>query len=42
MCKECRNYFQALASRGRKQYVVADPNYIRIFNPDGTITIIPQ
>ena len=42
MCKDCRNYFQALASRGRKQYVVADPNYIRIFNPDGTIIIIPQ
>lgn len=40
MCPDCQDYFQALAKARGKIQVIADPDYVRIFHPDGTIDII--
>ena len=40
MCIDCQSYFRKLAVQEGNLYIVADPDIIRIFNPDGTITEI--
>ena len=40
MCGDCQAYFKKLAIYEGKMYVTADPNTIRIFNPDGTVNEI--
>ncbi len=40
MCPDCQRYFNALATAERQQYVTADPNTVRIFNQDGSVTTI--
>lgn len=52
MCDDCEGYFKALASSdrpspdrpslGRQQRVVADPYFVRIFNQDGSVTVIER
>lgn len=42
MCTDCQNYFQALARAIGRFQVVADPDYVRIFPPDGSIDVIPR
>lgn len=37
MCADCQDYFKKLAIKERKMYITADPNTIRIFNPDGAV-----
>lgn len=42
MCTDCQGYFKSLAIGEGKEYVTADPNYIRIFSPDGTVNEIER
>lgn len=39
MCGNCRIWHQKAAKNQGQQIVVADPNYTRAFNPDGTVDI---
>jgi len=40
MCDDCIEYFRKLAMHLNVEKIVCDPNKIRIFNPNGTITEI--
>lgn len=42
MCTDCQIYFNHLAIKNKKEYITADPNTIRIFNPDGTVKEIKR
>jgi hypothetical protein len=42
MCDECIAWFQKLARYREQAQVVADPKWVRIFRPDGTIVEIPR
>lgn len=37
MCKDCRDYFCTLAIHSGRTIVTADPQYVRIFQSDGTV-----
>lgn len=40
MCKDSQNYFQQLAAAENRTIVTADPNTVRIFNPDTSVSSI--
>ena len=42
MCSDCIPYFRQIAQTSGKVQIVSDPNYVRIFNADGTITELPK
>ena len=42
MCTDCQGYFKNLAIGEGREYVTADPNFIRIFSPDGVVTEIKR
>ena len=42
MCSDCKPYFQKLARFTNEAQVVADPDKIRIFHPDGSIISLPN
>jgi len=41
MCPDCQEYFHLLAQYTQHIQVVADPQIIRIFRPDGSVIEVP-
>ena len=39
MCAECRSWHRAVARRRQQTLAVADPLFVRYFNPDGTVDV---
>jgi hypothetical protein len=42
MCDDCIPWFQKLAQYRKQTEVVADPKWVGVFRPDGTIVEIPR
>ena len=42
MCDECQQYFSKLAVEDNRTIYVADPEQVRVFNPDGSVTTHPN
>ena len=42
MCTDCQRYFEKLAIKEKKDYITADPDFVRIFKPNGTVKVIKR
>lgn len=42
MCTDCQKYYQAEAAAQGRPLIVSDPEAVRVFYPNGTVTVTPQ